>query len=734
MLQFLKNPHKFPFFKQLDAMDCGPTCLKIISKYYGKNFSLNQLRRYCFINKQGVSFAGLKEASEKLGFKALPVELTFDVLKDKINLPCILHWHKRHFVVIYRINGDRIYVADPAIGKTRYTKAEFLKYWELTSSSSKGRAILLETTAAFFDQHEFKEPKENLLILLKFVFPYRRNLLTVVITLLIGSLLTLLLPFLTQSIVDRGISTKDLSFLKIIVSAQLALVVGRILMDLIRARILFHLGTRVSIKALSDFLGKLVRLPIPFFGTRSLGDNMQRMQDNQKIELFLTSSLVNMLLSVISILVFGTVLAYYSISVFFVFLLGSMFMLLWTFFHAGERKILDYKTFVHSSESQSQLMETISAIQEIKLTDCAEQKIGQFERLQENTYKIRLASLKLDQRLQTGNQVLNELKNIIIIYLAASKVISGELTLGMMLSISYISGQLNSPILQFSEFIRTAQNAMFSLKRMNEVYAEPEEDAEVEKRENFSPSLASIKLHKISFQYGDSGSPFIFKDLSLEIPAGKTTAIVGMSGSGKTTLIKLLLKFYHPGKGNVYLGDENFNQIHANQWRKICGVVMQDGHVFADTISNNITIGNKIIDYDRLKYATEMANISSFIDELPFGFETVVGKDGHGMSEGQIQRLLIARLIYRNPQYIFLDEATNSLDANNEKVIIENLQHFFKGKTVLVVAHRLSTVKNADQIVVLNKGVILEKGNHQELIMKKAAYYNLIRNQLELGK
>jgi len=715
-------------------MDCGPTCLKIVSKYYGKSFSLYQLRQYCFITKQGVSFAGLKEASEKLGFKALLVEIKFDVLQHKVPLPCILHWNKKHFVVLYDVNEKGIYIADPAIGKIKYSKEEFLKYWQLAPGKSIGRAILLESTPKLYDQSTIPEPTINLTSLWHYVKSHKKKLALILITLLLGSAFTLVLPFLTQQIVDRGINEKDISYIKLIVLAQLGLVIGRIFMDVIRARLLFHLGTQISIKALTSFLAKLMQLPLTFFDTRNVGDNMQRMQDNQKIEQFLTSSLINILLSVISIIVFGSVLIYYSLSIFTVFLIGSALILIWTFLHASQRKILDYKTFRQSSESQSMLIETISAMQEIKLTECEKQKLYQFEGLQENSYRTKLESLKLDQRLQTGTQILNELKNIFIIYIAASQVISGELSMGMMLSISYIAGQLNAPILQFSEFIRTAQNASFSLKRMNEVHIEQNEDASIKKQINFNPKGLSIFIDKISFQYGNSGSPFVFRNLSLEIPAGKITAIVGMSGSGKTTLIKLLLKFYYSSEGNIFLGKENFSNIHASQWRKKCGVVMQDGFIFADTIANNISVGHEFIDAEQLSYAAKMANIHAFIEELPFGFDTMIGKDGHGLSEGQIQRILIARLIYRNPEYIFLDEATNSLDANNEKAILENLKDFFIGKTVLVVAHRLSTVKSADKIVVLDKGIILEQGNHSELIANKGAYYHLIRNQLELGK
>lgn len=730
----MKLRKNFHFYKQSDAMDCGPACLKMISKHYGKDISMYQLRKLCSINRQGVSFAGLGEAAEELGFKVLLAETKLEALQQKIPLPCILHWGKKHFVVLYDINDHKARIADPAISIIQYSIGDLLKHWQISPKEKAGRAILLEPKEKFFAIPSQGQPKAHIISLWNYLKPHKKRLFFILITLVSASLFTLILPFLTQQIIDKGIRENNLSYIQLIVFAQCGLIIGRIFMDVIRARLLFHLGTKISIKALTDFLAKLMRLPLPFFDTRNIGDNMQRMLDHQRIEQFLTGSLINILLSAISILVFGSVLWYYSLPIFFIFIMGSLLILLWTFYLAEKRKILDHHTFKQSSANQSLLIETLTAMQEIKLTECNSQKLTQFQTFQENNYSLKLASLKLDQRLLTGTQIVNELKNVLIAYVAASQVISGEITLGIMLSVSYISGQLNTPLLQFSEFIRTAQNAGFSLRRMNEVQTEKNEDADISEKPNFDPADQSIILDRVSFRYGTSQSPYVLKSISLTIPPGKVTAIVGMSGSGKTTLIKLLLKFYAASEGNLYLGNEKFSELNALQWRKKCGVVMQDGFIFSDSIAGNISIGHDIIDMDQLYYAAKMASIDTFINELPFGYDTIIGKDGHGLSEGQIQRILIARLIYRKPQFIFLDEATNSLDANNEKVIIDNLQEFFKGKTVVVVAHRLSTVKNADQIVVLDKGQILEAGEHQQLTNNRGAYYNLIKNQLELGK
>jgi len=724
----------FPFYRQLDSMDCGPTCLRIVAKYYGRNHSVYWLRTLCHINKAGVSFSSLKGALEKMGFNALAVEVDLDTLRDKVSFPCILHWDKKHFVVLYEINKKGIFVADPAIGKIRYSASEFLKHWQLDPGGLRGRAIVLEPQQAFYDIMDQEEPKTGLVQSWELLKAHKKKLFLTVATLFIGSGLTLILPFATQAIVDKGINGKNLSIIKLMALSQLLLILGRIVMDVVRARLLFRVGTEISIGTLTKFLVKLMRLPFVFFDTRNIGDNIQRMQDNQKIEQFLTESLINMLLAIISVLVFGSVLAYYSASIFISFLIGSAAILSWVLIHAQYRKIIDYKLFRQSSANQLMLVETISAIQEIKLTGCEQQKTEKFEQKQRAAYGTKLKSLKLDQRIQNGTQLINEVKNVVMTYLAASLVVSGDISMGMMLSVSFIAGQLNAPIFQFTEFIRMAQNADFSMRRMNEIFLEADEDQDVKTEGNVNFTNRSLLVDTISYRYGAPDTPLLFNHLSLEIPYGKTTAIVGMSGSGKTTLLKLLLKFYKPVSGKIYLGGTDMDGINPSQWRKRCGVVMQDGFIFADTISNNITLGFDNVDQEQLLYACKMANILAFIETLPFGFDTVIGKDGHGLSEGQKQRILIARLIYRNPDFVFMDEATNSLDANNEKLILENLRDFFVGRTVVVVAHRLSTVSNADNIVVLDKGKILEQGTHAELAAARGPYYTLIKNQLELGK
>lgn len=731
MLQLLIK-RKFPHIRQLDAMDCGPTCLKMIGAWYGKDLALSRLRECCAITKQGVSITGLTMAAEQMGFKTLAAQLSIDVLLQKKPLPAVLHWDHKHFVVLYDMDPKKARISDPAVGNTTYSLQDLLQHWQIPGKSGFGNVLLLEPTAAL---NAFPAVKTSSLLLAHFwqyVRAYRKTLLFIVLTLLGGSLFTLLLPFLTQAIVDKALRFRSVSLLELIVAGQCVLFLGRIVMEVMRARLIFYLGTHINISMLGSFLAKLMRLPMDFFDTRNIGDSLQRMMDHHKIEEFLTSSVINMLMAVVSILTFGIVLFYYHQLIFWIFMAGSIAALAWSLSWMPRRKLLDYHTFRRASESQNVLIESMNAIQEIKLTASEEQKLQQWRSLQESLYETKLQSLKLDQRLLNGTLILNELKNIAITYVAARYVMSGDLSTGAMLSIMYITGQLNMPVLQFAEFIRSSQNAAFSLKRMQEVHSEKAEDENIPLLPGFHPDHCDVVLNNISFRYGNAMAPMVLQDINVTIPAGKTTAIVGVSGSGKTTLLKLLLKFFQPVKGEIYIGDDHLQQINAAQWRKYCGVVMQDGFIFSDTIANNICAGN-VINREALRHAAKMANIDSFIEGLPLQYDTKIGKDGHGLSEGQVQRILIARLIYRKPSFILMDEATNSLDANNEKVILENLQQFFRGKTVVVVAHRLSTVKNANQIIVLDKGRIIEQGTHQELISRRGAYLQLVHNQLELG-
>ncbi|AZJ34399.1 peptidase domain-containing ABC transporter [Tenacibaculum singaporense] len=729
---------KFPVYKQAEEKDCGPTCIRIISKFYKKNIPVQHIRRLSETTRDGSTLLGISSASEKIGFKSLGVKLTLKKLLEA-PLPCILHWNKEHFVVLYKISnkGTLFHISDPSYGLITYSKEEFLKFWignNAKETTREGIALLLEPTPKFYDV-DFNNNKERLGIsfLAKYLFPYKKFLVQLAIGLLAGSLLQLIFPFLTQSIVDVGIKNQDIHFIYLILFAQLALFFGRTAIEVVRSWILLHLSSRINISLISDFFIKLMNLPISFFDTRMTGDILQRISDHERIERILTTSSLNVLFSTVNLLVFSFVLAYYNIQIFAIFLVGSFFYFLWITLFLKKRKTLDYKRFSELSEEQSKVIELVNGMQEIKLHNAEKKKRWSWEYLQARLFKVSVEGLALEQYQNVGSDFINELKNILITILSAKLVIDGEITLGMMLAISYIVGQLNSPISQLIDFMREIQDAKISLERLSEIHEkEDEEPLNKELITDFNTSL-NLDLKKVSFRYIGTQKK-VLKKINLHIPTNKITAIVGVSGSGKTTLMKLLLKFYNPDSGEIKLGKHDFKNISQKKWRGECGVVMQEGYIFNDTIANNIAIGDDYIDKKKLAHAVDVANIQEFIEELPLSYNTKIGNEGIGLSTGQKQRLFIARAVYKNPNFLFFDEATSALDANNEKVIMEKLNTFFNNKTVVVIAHRLSTVKNAHQIVVLDKGKIAEVGNHDTLIQEKGNYYHLVKNQLELGK
>ena len=727
---------KFPHYKQSDKKDCGPTCLKITAKHFGKLISVQELRKLTETTRAGSSLLGLSEAAEKIGFKSLGVKISLEKLKEA-PLPCILHWNKNHYVVLYKIKKGIFYVSDPAYGLLKYTQEDFIKNWignNANETTEEGVALLLEPTPKFYDsKFDIEEKSLGFSFLFKYLFRYKKLLIQLVVGLLAGSLLQLIFPFLTQSIVDVGINNQDIHFIYLILFAQLALFLGKTAVQVIRGWILLHLSARINISLVSDFFIKLMNLPISFFDTRMTGDILQRINDHKRIERILTTSSLNVLFSLMNLIIFSLVLAYYNWQIFGIFLIGSVFYFLWITIFLKKRRDLDYKRFSQVSQEQSKVIELVNGMQEIKLHNAEKQKRWSWEYLQARLFKISIEGLALEQYQNVGSEFINELKNILITVLSAKLVIDGNITLGMMLAITYIVGQLNAPIAQLIGFIRELQDAKISLERLSEIHDKEDEEPENEERIFEIPKDSNIYLNKVSFRYIGS-EQLVLKGLDLEIPKNKITAIVGVSGSGKTTLMKMLLKFYEPNSGEIQLGYNNLNSISQKTWRDNCGVVMQEGYIFSDTIANNIAVGEDYVDKQKLAHAVDVANIQEFIETLPLSYNTKIGMEGVGLSTGQKQRLLIARAVYKNPNYLFFDEATSALDANNEKVIMEKLNTFFENKTVLVVAHRLSTVKNADQIVVLDKGKIVEVGNHQSLIEKKGNYYHLVKNQLELGK
>ena len=729
----------FPFIHQPDAMDCGPACLGMIAKHYGKDYSLDGLRQNSYIGRDGVSLLGISRAAEQIGFRTVGGRITFDKLVQKALLPCIVHWKQDHFVVVYAINKRRkdyeVYVTDPGKGRMRFTREEFCKNWisTQTNGEEKGVILLLEPTNLFYEKENESGPSQNRLKFLgEYLMKYKRFFGQLILGLFIGGILQLIFPFLTQAIVDTGINGKDIGFIWLVLIAQMMLLFSRTAIDFIRRKILLHISTRINISLISDFFIKLMKLPMKFFDTKLTGDLLQRIEDHRRIENFLTAQTLNLLFSVFSFVIFGIVLLYYNLQIFLVFLIGSILYGIWIRVFLKKRRTLDYKYFEQQGINRNVVYQLITGMQEIKLQGCEQRKRWEWEDVQADLFDVNMQSLSLQQNQEAGSILINELKNTLITVLAAAAVISGNLTLGMMLAIQYIIGQLNSPVEQIMGFFYQWQDVSISLDRMNEIHTEKDEENENRKVDTL-PDNRTINIENLCFKYDGARPDYVLDNINLNIPQGKVTAIVGASGSGKTTLVKLLLGYYAPNEGKIHIGTTNLEQFNLTWWRTECGAVMQDGYLFSDSIARNIAVSDDEIDLELLRYAARVANIAEYIEALPLGYNTQIGQDGQGVSQGQRQRILIARAVYKNPCFLFFDEATNALDANNEKAIVENLSDFYKGKTVIIVAHRLSTVKNADQIVVLDDGRIAEIGSHEELTKKRGKYYELVKNQLELG-
>lgn len=725
---------KFPFFRQLDYRDCGPTCLRMIAKYYGKTFSREFLRDKAGITRTGVNMAGIADAAEAIEMRTLGMRISLESLVNEAPTPFIVPWRQKHFVVVYKTSKSKVYLADPAQGLLEYSHQDFLEAWTNTADKT-GFVLLLEPNPNFLSQAEDKTNHKGFSFLIPYILPYKRIIYQLLLGLIIGTAIQFSLPFFMQSVVDIGVVNQDISFIYLVLISQLVLFSSQTLVNIFRDWLMLHINGRFHIKMVSDFLFKMLKLPVNFFDTRNTGEHLQRITDHNRVQNFISSSSFSMLYSIVLFLVFGCVLAFYNLKIFAVFLVGAVLYVAWTLFFLKKRAELDFKRFDEISQSQTSLVQIINGVREVKVNNSQRKNRWKWEQVQISLFKISMSSLKLSQYQTIGSNFINELKNIIITFLSATAVVNGEITLGMMLSIQYIVGQLNAPLSNFIGFIQLWQDAKISLERLSQVHSIDDEDSLKSNKVNELPQQKTIFIKNLNFRYGSKSSPLILRNLSLQIPEGKTTAIVGASGSGKTTLIKLLLKFYEPTEGGIYIGDTDLKNINNNFWRLNCGAVLQETFIFNDTIAGNISESeqSELIDKEKLKMASYISNIDEFVERLPNKFNTELGTSGIRLSGGQEQRLMIARAVYKNPSYVFFDEATSSLDANNEKNIMEKLNNFIKGKTAIIVAHRLSTVKNADNIIVLENGEIVEQGNHSELTAKRGKYYELVKNQLELG-
>ena len=725
---------EFPHFRQLDYRDCGPTCLRMIAKHYGKTFSREFLRDKANITKIGVTMAGIAEAAEAIEMRTLGMRISLESLITEAPVPFIAPWRQKHFVVVYKTTKTKIYVADPARGLLQYSHDDFKNAWTNTTDDT-GFVLLLEPNAQFYALEEDRIKNAGFSFLIPYFRPYKKLIRQLFAGLLVAAIIQFLLPFLMQSVVDIGVNNRDIPFIYLILISQLVLILSQTLVSIFREWLLIHITSRFNIKMISDFLFKMLKLPVSYFETRNTGEHLQRITDHTRIQNFVSSSTLNMVFSMITFIIFNCILAYYNLKIFVVFIVSAVLYVSWTFFFLKKRAELDYKRFDETSQSQTSLIQIINGVKEIKINNSQRKNRWKWEYTQISLFKTSLSTLKLAQYQSIGATFINELKNIAITFLSAKAVVDGELTLGMMVTIQYIVGQLNLPLGNFVAFIQTWQDAKISLERLSQVHCkEDEDDLKLNKVKELSENK-TIEIVDMSYRYGGKSTPFVLKNINCNIPQGKTTAIVGASGSGKTTLMKLLLKFHEPTKGNINIGSVDLTHINNDYWRSNCGAVMQDTFMFNDTIGGNISESeqNEIIDRDKLKNAAFVANMDSFIQKLPNKYNTELGTSGIRLSGGQEQRIMIARAVYKNPFYVFFDEATSALDANNEKVIMHNLDNFLKEKTAIIVAHRLSTVKNADNIIVLEDGAVVEQGTHENLTELKGKYYELVKNQLELG-
>ena len=731
---------RFPHFKQNNSSDCGPTSLRMIARHYGLDYSMEMLRKRCHITRRGVNLLGISEAAEYIGFETAGVKVTFEQLAEEGVFPCILHWNQNHFVVCYGIEkckrgGYKIHISDPASQRLTYTKDEFERCWigPQADENSNGVALMLEPSDDFGKiEDEYRKNSRSMLSFVRYFTPYHSMIGQLVLAMLVGSVIQMILPFLSQAMVDQGINGRNLNIITLILFAQLGFFVATLSIDYIRSWIMLHMNSRIDIQLIADFLIKLTAMPLQFFDSRMTGDILQRIGDHGRIKNFLLSNSMRIVFSLINFVVYLAILAYYNVLVLAIFVVGNTLYVAWISFFMRYRRELDIKRFNQSAMEQSKMIQLVQGMQDIKLNNCERQKRWEWERIQVRLFQIGLKGLRIGQIQQSGSVFFAQTTHILIYYIAAKSVVEGSMTLGMMMSLTYIIGQVSAPIGEFIGFAQSFQDAKISLERLNEIHSQDDEETNIDKKLSTLPKERDIEIKDLSFSYTGSERELALKNISLSIPAHKVTAIVGESGCGKTTLIKLLQGFYEPTHGSITVGDTMLSDINPHTWRAATGSVMQDSFIFSDTIANNIAVNSDETDKEQMMNAARMARIDDFVESLPMGYDTIIGMEGKGVSQGQRQRILIARAIYKNPKYIFLDEATNSLDATNEAKIMDNLRKFYEGRTVVISAHRLSTVRDADQIIVMNAGEIVERGNHYSLLKKRGRYYELVKHQINV--
>lgn len=722
---------RFPVEYQMDSQDCGPASLKIIAKHFGKYYSLQYLRDQCGIRREGVSMLDLSTGAENIGLRTLAIKCSIDDLVDKVPFPAIVFWNDNHFVVVYDADRKYIRVSDPAKGRIKYTHEEFRKGW-YAEGEKRGKLLAVEPTAEFKDSDAEKQIKRNsFLRILKYFVPYKKDFALVFAVMLIVTLLSGVLPFISKAVIDVGIKTSDVDFINMVLIGNIAILLSVTIFNVVRDWVLMHITSRVNISLISDYLVKLMKLPVTFFENKLLGDILQRAQDHERIRNFIMNNSLTLIFSTLTFVLFAVILLVYNAVIFYIFIAGSALYVLWVLLFLNIRKKLDWEYFELISRDQSYWVETVSAIQDIKIYNYEKPRRWKWEGIQAGLYRVNKRVLAVTNAQNLGAQFIESIKNMGIVFYCAMAVIQGEITFGVMISTQFIIGMLNGPLVQFINFIISAQYAKISFLRMNEIrQLEDEQELLSVGNTTIIPENKTITLENVFFQYSPN-APVVLRNIFLIVPQGKVTAIVGGSGSGKSTLLKLLVRLYKPSHGEIKMGGMNVQSINLRKWRAMCGVVMQDGKMFSDTILNNIVLDDEHIDYDRLREVCRIAQIEDEINAMPKGFETKIGETGRGLSGGQKQRLLIARALYRDPEFLFLDEATNSLDVLNEKKITDALHGAFEQRTVIVVAHRLSTIRHADQIVVLDKGMIVEIGNHESLMEKKGHYFELVSSQLQ---